>query len=97
MTVGFESTGGNRFASAMHPADKTLRPQMVTKEMNPEYHRLLKSFFDLTGVGGVLNTSFNLHGFPIVNSAKDAYSVFKKSGIDVLAFDKFIISKTVIK
>ena len=99
MTVGFESThdGSKDLQAAMHPADKTLRPQMVTKEMNPEYHRLLTSFYNLTGVGGVLNTSFNLHGFPIVNSANNAYNVFKKSGIDILAFDKFLISKETIK
>ena len=99
MTVGFESTdeGSRKLQAAMHPSDKTLRPQMVTKKMNPEYHGLINAFYKLTGVGGLLNTSFNLHGFPIVNSAKDAYNVFIKSGIDVLAFDKFLISKTMIK
>ncbi len=99
MTVGFESTldGSRDLQAAMHPSDKTLRPQMVTKEMNPEYHRLLTAFYNITGVGGVLNTSFNLHGFPIVNSAKDAYNVFKKSGIDILALEGLLVSKNFIE
>ena len=98
MTIGFESTdeGENSFQAAIHPSDKTLRPQMVTKDMNPKYHELISEFYTITGVGGLMNTSFNLHGFPIVNKPADAYEVFKKSGIDILAFDEHLISKEVL-
>ena len=55
---------------------------MVTKEMNPSYHDLISEFEKVTGgknkgIGAVLNTSFNLHGKPIVRSPEDAYLCLK--------------------
>ena len=95
MTIAFESTkkGAEYLDAGSHPADETLRPQMVTKNMNPKYHSLIKEFQNKTGVGGILNTSFNLHGSPIVNTASEAYNVFKKTDIDILLFDGKLVSK----
>jgi len=80
--------------AALHPYDLTCRPQIVRKEWNPKYYRLLKKFEELTGVGGILNTSFNLHGEPIVCSPKDALETFIKSGLDGLALGNFYITKS---
>lgn len=68
MTIAFDTTGLARkdLAAAVHPYDLTIRPQLVTKEYSPEYYEIIKEFENLTGVGGVLNTSFNIHGKPIV-------------------------------
>jgi carbamoyltransferase len=52
--------------------DGTLRPQVVTDRRNPRYAALLRAFKQLTGVGVLLNTSFNRHGHPIVGSPDDA-------------------------
>jgi len=95
MTVGFESTeaGKEMLAAALHPADKTLRPQILSKDANPSYHSLIEAFHRKTGVGGVLNTSFNLHGEPIVNTAADAYRVFTITDIDALLLDGMLITK----
>jgi carbamoyltransferase len=79
--------------AALHPYDLTCRPQIVRKDWNPQYYRLLKKFEELTGIGGVLNTSFNLHGEPIVCSPKDALETFIKSGLDGLALGNFYITK----
>ena len=96
MTIAFESTqkGAEELIAGSHPADATIRPQMVMSEMNEEYHSIINHFESLTGVGGILNTSFNLHGYPIVNSVSDAYNVFKKTDIDILLFKDSLISKT---
>jgi carbamoyltransferase len=51
------------------------------------------SFEKITGVGGVLNTSFNLHGEPIVQTPADADRVFRQSGLDALILDGFLIEK----
>ena len=51
-------------AAAIHPQDATARPQILEREWNPEYHAVIREFERRTGVGAVLNTSFNLHGEP---------------------------------
>lgn len=80
--------------AGIHPYDKTVRPQAVTKESNPEYHNLLTEFYKITGIPALLNTSFNLHGEPIVDSLKDAIFTFRNSGLDHLFIqDKYLLTK----
>jgi len=95
MTVAFETRDIARqhLAAAIHPADFTARPQLVDRMQNPEFHALIAEFEKLTGVGGVLNTSFNLHGEPIVRSAADAFRVFELTDIDDLWVGDALISK----
>ena len=95
MTMGFDTTplGKKKLTAACHPFDKTVRPQMVKKETNYKYYNLIKEFKKLTGIGGILNTSFNLHGEPIVYSPRDAVKTFKKSGLSYLNIDNLLITK----
>lgn len=96
MIVTFDSTrlGRDKFKAAMHQYDFTLRPQVVRKEWNPPYWRILNEFEKMSGIGGVLNTSFNLHGYPIVCSPQDALEVFEKSGLKYLVLGKHLVSKS---
>lgn len=75
--------------------DNTARPQFVDKKINPLYHNLIKTFGQKTGTPVLLNTSFNLKGEPIVNTAKEAVDTFYKSGIDSLVVGNFLISKNI--
>ena len=94
MILAFDTTEKrNDIVAAIHPADQTARPQVVSTDLNPEYHHLLKMYEQLTGFGGLLNTSFNLHGEPIVCSPKDALHTFINSGLKYLAMSDFVISK----
>jgi len=52
--------------------DGSLRPQVVCEDTNPGYARLLRAFKHVTGIGVLLNTSFNRHGHAIVGSPDDA-------------------------
>ena len=81
------------FSSASHPKDGTIRPQTVSEKSNKNFYDLLKKYKKSTGRSGVLNTSFNLHGEPIVCSPKDAINVFKRSGLKSLALNNFILKK----
>jgi carbamoyltransferase len=82
--------------AGIHPYDKTVRPQSVSKANNPEYFELISEFEKLTGIPALLNTSFNLHGEPIVDSIADALYTFKNSGLDhLLIQDTILISKRV--
>jgi carbamoyltransferase len=97
MVVSFDSTeyGRKNLKAAMHQYDFTIRPQVVDKDWNPGYHHVLKSFEKASGgVGGFLNTSFNLHGDPVVCSPADAIYTFENSGLDQLAVGDWLISRT---
>ena len=93
--MAFETTniGRNCLKAAIHPADFTARPQLLSKDDNPNYFEIIKSFKQITGVGALLNTSLNLHGLPVVRSAEDALYVFENSGLDFLILENFLLKK----
>jgi len=95
MIVSFDTTEKGREAlrAALHQYDFTARPQVVEKSWNPGYHRVMKNFEDETGEGGFLNTSFNLHGYPIVCSPQDAIRTLEVTGLENLALGDWFISK----
>lgn len=94
MIMSFDTTPRyGDFIAAVHQADLTARPQVITKEMNPEYYKILKEFETMTGRGVLLNTSFNLHGYPIVQGPKEALDVFKNSGLQYLALGNYLVVK----
>lgn len=77
-----------------HPYDRTVRPQFVSSTNAPEYYRLISEFHKLSGIPALLNTSFNLHGEPIVDTIADALRTFELSGLDhLLINDRILISK----
>ena len=95
MIVAFptSSKAQDDIPACMHVYDRTIRPQVVVKDWNPKYHHLIRSFEEETGVGAVLNTSFNLTGYPIVCSPKDALNVFVQSDLDAVAIEDFYVTK----
>ncbi|MDE1816526.1 MAG: hypothetical protein KGI11_08215 [Thaumarchaeota archaeon] len=95
MMQGFRTkdSAHKNLASAIHPYDFTARPQILEKNYNLSYHQLISSFFKLTGIPGVLNTSFNLHGEPIVCSPLDAIQTLKNSGLKHLAIGNYFVIK----
>lgn len=72
--------------------DNTARVQLVSRQINPKYHRLISEFHQLTGVPIVLNTSFN-DSEPIVCMPTDALATFAKTCIDVLVLGNYIIER----
>lgn len=94
MILAFPSTDRiEEFRAGAHPYDLTVRPQTVDREWNPDYHRLISLFAERTGKAVVLNTSLNLHGYPMVGSARDAVHVFENSGLPHLALGQYLLSK----
>jgi len=95
MAICFKTTplGRQHLKAAMHPYDETVRPQLVRREDNPAYHRILKAFERRTGIGAVLNTSYNLHGEPLVLGPKEALRTFERSGLRYLALGPFLLEK----
>jgi carbamoyltransferase len=95
MITAFKATplGVDQIRAAMHQGDHTLRPQVVKESANPQYYRLIQMFQAKTGVGAVLNTSLNLHGYPLVATPEQALMTLEKSGLNHLALGPFLISK----
>jgi len=94
MTMAFETKDGkNKIPAAVHQYDTTARPQFLKRDVNPELWDLIKAFYDETGIPALLNTSFNLHGEPIVRTIEDAKHVFANSGLEILWTDRHIIEK----
>lgn len=98
MTLAFVSKAATRadLAAGAHPRDHTIRPQFVEADAVPDYHRVLSGYEKQTGRGVILNTSFNLHGEPIVCTPGDAISTFRRSGLQHLALNGHLLSKQVV-
>lgn len=95
MTLAFRTRerAHKELVSAIHPYDFTARPQVLEKQHNINYHELITQFYKLTGIPAVLNTSFNLHGEPIVCSPLDAIQTLQNSGLQCLAMGNYFIRK----
>ena len=77
---------------AITHVDDTGRLQTVSARTNPRYHALISEFERQTGVGLVLNTSFNEHE-PIVATPSDAINCYLKTRMDVLALGNWVLRR----
>jgi carbamoyltransferase len=75
--------------------DGTCRPQVVADDETGAFADLLREARRLWQVGAVLNTSFNIHGEPLVCSPTEAIDVFLRSGADALAMGPYLIDRPV--
>jgi carbamoyltransferase len=92
MTITFRCTDAmKRLSPAVVHLDGTARPQVVHEESEPGLHRILKLVHERTGVPSVVNTSFNMHGEPIVCTPGDAVRCFRQGRLDVLAIGSFLV------
>ena len=93
MTKAFNITNHfkNIAPATIHPADLTTRPQLLEKKHNSSYYSLIEEFGKKTNVYCLLNTSLNLHGYPMVCSPKDAIFTFNNSNLDGLILEDYLI------
>ncbi len=93
MTLTFDCTDfmKQHCPAAVH-VDGTARPQLVRREVNPEYHQILVEHERLSGSPSLINTSFNMHEEPIVCSPVDALRAFLDGRIDGLALGPFFVA-----
>jgi carbamoyltransferase len=67
------------------------RVQTVSNVDNPDFHGLLRAIGERTGRQMVLNTSFNVKGQPIVNTAREAIETFLGTEIDALFLENTLV------
>lgn len=66
------------YPAACH-VDNTARPQVISRTENELAWMILDEYEKLTGEKALINTSFNLHNYPIIESTEVAIDSWKKS------------------
>lgn len=74
--------------------DFSARIQSVSQKTNPRYWSLLSKLKEKTGVGMVVNTSFNVRGEPIVCTPDDAFRCFMSTEMDYLVIENYVFTKS---
>lgn len=94
MLIAFAATeeARKRIPAVVH-VDGTVRAQILDGEGDGRFRDLVARFRDRTGIGAVLNTSFNARGEPIVCTPRDALQAFYSMGLDALVIENFVVLK----
>jgi len=79
--------------AAVTHVDGSARVQVLERSMAPRLYALLEAYGRRSGIPVLLNTSFNVAGEPIVNTALEGYSTFRRCGIDALVAGPAIVTK----
>ena len=79
-----------RIPAVINIYDGTARPQVVNKERHKHFHKILSSYYGKTGIPVLMNTSFNGHGEPIINSPQEALKHLADKTIDYLIINNKI-------
>lgn len=95
MTIALDTNQEHmkRIKASTHRKDRTMRVHMLRREDNQSYYDLILALRERTGIGVILNTSFNLHGYPIVWAADEAFRIFKTTSLQHLILEDQLISK----
>ena len=95
MTISFPSKSKAEvdLKAAIHASDHTCRAQILERDNNSYLYDVIDNFEKITSRGGLLNTSFNLHGKPIVNSVEDAIYIFLNTSLSCLLLNSLLLIK----
>jgi carbamoyltransferase len=85
-------TKAHEIPAVVH-VDGTARVQTVGENDDPFFRQVLREFRKLTGIGVVLNTSFNGQNEPIVESEAEALHAFLRFPIYALVAPPYVITK----
>ena len=81
----------NKIPAVINIYDATARPQVVNKKRHKHFHNILYKYHEKTGIPVLMNTSFNSHGEPIINSPSEALNHLAKGTIDYLIINNKIL------
>jgi len=98
MTITFSCTKQMRDQSpgVVH-VDGTARPQLVDRETAPDFYKTLTAYHRITGIPSVINTSYNMHGEPIVCTPQDAMRSFLQGNLEYLAMGNWLVSSAILE
>lgn len=83
ITCDVKREWSERIPAVVH-VDNTARPQVIRRADNPLYYDVLTSFKGITGLPAAVNTSFNVHEEPIINTPEEAAKALVDDRVDYL-------------
>jgi carbamoyltransferase len=83
----------DKIPAVVHPIDKTARIQIVTENSNSKFYKLINKFNDITSIPVLMNTSFNVHGEPIVCRPEEGFVHLDNGIVDVLVVNNYVYTK----
>jgi carbamoyltransferase len=82
----------DKIPAVIQKSDKTARPQLVNKNNNYKFWEILNEYYKLSKIPVLLNTSFNIHNEPIIDTPEQALVCLKKKIIDKLVINNYVIT-----
>jgi carbamoyltransferase len=82
-----------RIAAVVH-VDGSARPQTITRDANPLYYDIVSAFGRETGTPVLVNTSFNVHEEPIVNTPAECAKALVDGRVDFVVTRRGIYEAT---
>lgn len=73
--------------------DGTMRAQIVRRQSNPDFHKLLSAFQGLTGHGLLLNASLSRPGEALVCTPEDALNMFLGTDLNYMIMEDVLVTK----
>ena len=73
--------------------DGTARLQTVTEESHPHFYELLTEFGKISETNVLLNTSFNIRGYPILSTIEDALYALNNTQMDYVVIEDYLFGK----
>ncbi len=92
MTITYNVTDKMKLKTpAVVHIDGTARPQIVNSKGISRFYKILMEYNKITGIPLVVNTSFNIHEEPIVNTPQEALNILKQNSVDILILNDFVV------
>lgn len=76
-------------------ADNTARLQTVTEKSHSHFYELLTEFGKISETNVLLNTSFNIRGYPILSTIEDALYALNNTEMDYVVIEDYLFNKVV--
>jgi carbamoyltransferase len=92
MTCDVRPAWRARIPAVVH-VDHSARPQTIMRSTNPLYYDILASFERVSGIPVLVNTSFNVHEEPIVNTPSECMRALVDGRIDFVATDRALYER----
>lgn len=83
----------DKYPAVIYAVEGSTRAQVVKESSNPDFHRLLSSFQQLTGHGLVINTTLNRPGEALVCAPSEAIDVFLGTDLNYMIMQDVLVTK----